>query len=118
MDVLAFPLRFTASGRAATVQQRSTEHCAQQISQFVQTHPGELPLALTYGFADPAFRDVDPAELSTGIALFHPQVRLTDVFVGAARDDGTRRIRVEFVQAALPQLPRVTEQMGGVTIGA
>lgn len=95
MNILAFPFTFESSGRAATIEQNSDFHAAQQISQFVQTRIGELPLAPTYGIEDPEFRGIEPGEILTGVALFHPGVQIVDID-GGYQDDGVQSINVTF----------------------
>lgn len=99
MDVLSFPFRFDASNRTPIkVAQRSDEHYAQQISQYVQTRLGELPLAPYYGVEDMAFRIVHPTEITTGIGLYHPAIDVQDIKIYVA-DNGTETIDVTYVGA-------------------
>jgi hypothetical protein len=95
MNILAFPFTFESSGRAATIEQNSDFHAAQQISQFVQTRIGELPLAPTYGIEDPEFRGIDPSEVLVGTALFHPGVQIIDIN-SKYQDDGIQSLVVTF----------------------
>lgn len=93
--MLAFPFSFDSYGNASTVSQGSDLHMAQQISQFIQTRLGELPLAPVYGIADPVFRGIDPSEIIAGISVFHPQIRVVDIsneFV----TEGTQSLNVSF----------------------
>jgi hypothetical protein len=95
MEVLAFPFRFTSSRTPAKVEQRSDAHYAQQISQFVQTKLGELPLALGYGLEDTAFRNIDPSEIAVGIGLYHPNIHVSSVQAYFA-EEGTQTLDVSF----------------------
>lgn len=117
VDVLAFPLRFDADGRAETVVQGSDAHCAQQISQFIQTRPRELPLALGYGIEDPAFTGIDPNELALGLGQFHPGLRVEDIAM-STKMEGTVAVNVKFSQSALGYLDGLTSPSGGVVLGA
>jgi phage baseplate assembly protein W len=100
MDVLSFPFRFDADTHApATVVQRSDEHYAQQISQYVQTRPGDLPLAPYYGVEDTMFRIVHPTEITSGIGLYHPAIEVSNVTIYVS-EQGTQTIDVEYSGAA------------------
>jgi len=79
MDVLSYPFRFTATGRAATVVQNSADHYAQQIGQFVQTRLGELAIAPGYGIPDPVFNTLHPTDIAAGLAVYHPSIRIKDI---------------------------------------
>ena len=95
MEVLAFPFRFTSSRSAAKVEQRSDAHYAQQISQFMQTKLGELPLALGYGLEDTAFRNIHPSEVAVGIGIYHPNIHISNVKTYFA-EEGTQTVDVSF----------------------
>lgn len=119
MDVLAFPLSFDSfSGRANTLTQGSDAHAAQQISQFVQTRVGELALAPGYGIADPTFRGIESNEISTGLGLFHPLIRITKID-NYFTQEGVQAIDVSFEtqtpSVAATSFPAID---GQVTFGA
>lgn len=95
MDVLAFPFAFTASGEAAHVAQHSDLHAAQQISQFVQTRIGQLPLAPTYGLEDPVFRGIETTEITAGLAVFHPRVSIIKID-NEYKSEGVQSLTVQF----------------------
>lgn len=113
MDVLAFPFRLDSSGGAALVVQGSEAHLAQQAFQFVNTRPGQLPLAPLYGLDDPTFRVVDKGEIITGLAVFHPEIDVVDVDVRAADADGTYYIGIEFSSMTAPAVPAESEVIFG-----
>lgn len=99
MDVLSFPFRFDADLRTPQkVVQRSDEHYAQQISQYVQTRLNELPLAPYYGVEDTSFRIVHPTEITSGIGLYHPAIDIQDVKIYVS-EQGTQTIDVDYVGA-------------------
>lgn len=118
MDVLAYPFRFLPSGRVATVVQNSTDHYAQQIGQFVQTRQGELALAPGYGIPDPVFNTLHPTDITAGLALYHPAIRIKDVrsrFTG----EGEQAIDVSFdEQSDVSNLTTYAALDGQVTFDA
>lgn len=112
MDVLSFPFRFDSTGKAATVTQRSDAHYAQQVSQFIQTRPGELPLAPFYGIEDMAFRIVHPAEINSGLGLYHPEIGVKDVKI-YFYEEGVQTVDVIFSpEPVLQSLATLTETEG------
>ena len=115
--VLAFPLRFDVDGRAVTLVQGADAHCAQQISQFIQTRPRELPLALGYGIEDPAFTGIDPNELALGLGQYHPSLRIEDITM-STKMEGTVAINVKFSQSPLGYLDGLTSPTAGVVLDA
>lgn len=113
MDVLAFPFRLDTTGVPALVRQGSEAHLAQQAYQFVNTRPGELPLAPTYGLDDPLFRVVEKGEVITGLAMFHPDLDVVDVTIRWGDADGTYYIGIEFMAATQPAVPVEAEVVFG-----
>jgi hypothetical protein len=117
MEVLSFPFRFESNGRAAKVQQRSDAHYAQQISQYIQTRPGELSLSPFYGVEDMAFRSIHPSEINVGLGLYHPEVGVQDVRVYYSAE-GVQAIDVHFVpEVNSASVAEVTET-GGMIFNA
>lgn len=100
MDVLAYPFRFLPSGRAATVQQGSGDHCVQQIAQFAQTRLNELPLAPQYGIEDPVFRSIDPIEITAGASLYHPGVSILGIS-STFTNEGEQAVEIELDPAPI-----------------
>jgi len=117
MDVLSYPFRFDASGRAAVVAQRSDAAYAQQISQFIQTRPGELRLSPFYGLEDTAFRVVHPTEINAGLGLYHPEIQVTDVKV-YFREEGTQTIDVAFINQPQRAVIAAMGELEGVVFNA
>lgn len=94
--VLSHPLRLDGTGRRfATVDQGSDQHHAEAIAVILSTRRGERPLAPTFGTTDPAFAEVDAAELAAQVAVFGPPVTIADVETDY-RPDGTASTVVTF----------------------
>lgn len=57
MEVLSFPLKFSAEGDFMRVDDTSDVYKAEQVRAFVSTHKGERPLFPSFGTDDPTFDD-------------------------------------------------------------
>lgn len=117
MDVLTYPFKFDKSGLASTTPQRSDAHYAQQISQFIQTRPGELPLSPFYGVQDMAFRSVHPTEINAGLSIYHPELGVQDVVIYFS-EEGVQTIDVQFVPNYPVSTVAALDGTEGVVIGA
>lgn len=113
MDVLAFPFRIDSNGQVPLVVQGSEAHLAQQAYQFVSTRPRELPLAPSYGLRDPLFRIVSKGEITTGLAVYHPDIAVTDVIIKATPTEGTYHIGIEFSARTSVAAPAEAEVIFG-----
>lgn len=113
MDVLAFPFRIDAKGEVPLVVQGSDAHLAQQAFEFVSTRPGELPLAPSYGLFDPSFRIVEEGEIVSGLAVYHPDINIVNVNIGATSVEGTYHIGIEFSARTEPIIPVEAEVIFG-----
>lgn len=81
MELLAHPFRVGDDGSAVTVTDGSPDHWAQVVAVTVLTRKGERPLVPLFGVADPAFADLDVAEVNANLATFGPlelRAELTD----------------------------------------
>ena len=76
LEIIAHPFRLVA-GRVASVIAGSDEAISQQIAVLATTKRGERQLVPAFGISDPAFSEVDVAEVNAGLALFGPAVRVT-----------------------------------------
>lgn len=95
MRVLSFPFRFTPTGSAATVEQDSDGCYAEQLALLVQTQQGERPLTPGFGITDPAFGEVDTAQIAAAASEFVPDVTVTSVTIDG-RDDALTDVTVSF----------------------
>ncbi len=94
--VLSHPLRLDGTGRRfAAVEQGSDQHHAEALVVLLATRRGERPLAPTFGTSDPAFAEVDAAEVAAAAAVFGPPVTITDVAT-TYRPDGNASTVVTF----------------------
>lgn len=94
-EILSIPFRFGPDGRAATVEQDSTDGVAEQIAVLILTHAGERVLVPSFGIADPTWAGLDLVEINAGLQRFGPPARVTQVrseFV----DSHTERVLLEF----------------------
>lgn len=72
MDVLAHPFRLDPTGSAATVLDGAEDANTQAVAILAMTRKGERVLVPTFGISDPAYAEVDVAELNAGLATFGP----------------------------------------------
>jgi len=79
--VLSYPFRIGPNGSAATVEQDSDDHKAEQLAALVMTRPGERDLVPGFGIPDPTFVGIDIAALEGAAAVFGPDVKITEVEV-------------------------------------
>lgn len=94
--VLSHPFRLTPTGVAATVLDGSSVANGEAIAVLALTRRGERTLVPTFGVTDPAFDDLDPAELNAGLTTFGPEgVTVTDVTTDYPSDT-TAAIVIEF----------------------
>lgn len=77
--ILAQPVRLTPSGRFATVEDGTDAAHGQQVAALIGTRRGERPLAPTFGITDPAFAEVDAAEVAAQVSVFGPPVDIVNV---------------------------------------
>jgi phage baseplate assembly protein W len=61
---LALPIKVTAAGRLASVEQDSVEDIAQSVALLVDTRPGDRRSVEDYGIPDPVFGGVDADEVA------------------------------------------------------
>lgn len=96
MDVLSHPFRLGPTGSAVTVLDGSTDANVEAIAVLALTRKGERILVPAFGITDPAFDEVDPAELNAGLATFGPEdVTVVDVTIDYPNDT-TAAVRIEF----------------------
>ena len=63
MEVLSFPLKFSAEGDFIRVDDTSDTYKAEQVRAFVSTHKGERALFPSFGTDDPTFDDFTGSSL-------------------------------------------------------
>ena len=96
MDVLSHPFRLDPTGSAATVLDGSTDANVEAIAVLAMTRKGERVLVPGFGITDPAYAEVDVAELNTGLATYGPEdVTVVDVTIDYPNDT-TAAVRIEF----------------------
>jgi phage baseplate assembly protein W len=61
---LALPIKVTASGRLATVEQDSVDDISQSVALLIDTRPGDRRSVEEYGIPDPVFGGVDVDEVT------------------------------------------------------
>lgn len=61
---LALPIKITAAGRLATVEQDSVEDISQSVALLADTRPGDRRSVEDYGIPDPVFGGVDADEVA------------------------------------------------------
>lgn len=81
VNVLSFPFRVGLDNRIATVADDSDQQITEAVALLVSTTKGERHLAPTYGVTDPVASLLDAAEVNAALALFGPDVTITDVQV-------------------------------------
>lgn len=77
--ILSHPFRLGPGGQAVTVDQDSDAGHAEQLAVLVMTRRGERPLALDFGLPDPAFRGIEPGELTAAVDRWGPPVLLASI---------------------------------------
>lgn len=92
--IISHPFRLLGSD-VATVDQASDAANAEQLAVLILTRRGERPLVPTFGIEDPAFSTIDPAELSLGVELHGPPVRIVEL-ERRAIDTTTEEVTVVF----------------------
>lgn len=95
MNLISHPFRLAPNGQVATVEQGSDEAAAELIAALLLTHVGERPLAPGFGVTDMVGRGLDESELAAGIAMFGPDVTITDIDVETVSQD-TQQVTVTF----------------------
>lgn len=79
MRHLAFPIRVTAGGGLATVEQDSTADIVQSVALLLDTRPDERRSVPEYGLPDPVFGGLNVTQLSQLIAVWEPRADLTTI---------------------------------------
>ena len=95
MRILSYPFRLTANGDIATVEQYSAQCTAEQIAMLILTEQGERQMIPAFGIVDPAFDEVDASEIALQVAIYGPNVSVSDV-TAYYPDDATLTVNVEF----------------------
>ena len=99
MDVLSHPFRLGPDGSAVTVLDGGPDANAEAVAVLAMTRKGERVLVPSFGITDPAFAEVDPAELNAGLATFGPEdVTVTGVEV-TYPNDRTADVTVVYEEA-------------------
>lgn len=78
MKHLALPIRVTASGALATVDQDGAEDVAQSAALLLNTRPGERRSVPDYGLPDPLFGQLDISDVVERITTWEPRADLAD----------------------------------------
>lgn len=86
MDLLAHPFRAGPDGSIVTVEQDTDEDLAQELAITLLTRRGERPLVPDFGITDPAYRNLDLAELNVTLADFGPPIKAVLVEVAPVTD--------------------------------
>jgi hypothetical protein len=71
-QLLAFPFAFGPDGAAVTVDDASDDYVEQQLQVIIGTRPGERPMCWPYGISDPAFDEIDPADIQAVLNDYGP----------------------------------------------
>ena len=69
-QLLSFPFRVNNSGYAATEDDESLVYCAERLSIFVGTRPGERAMIPEFGINDPAFEGFTLQALTLQVTQF------------------------------------------------
>ena len=77
MFTMSHPFRLAPSGRVAVVEQGSPDHDVELVAALVSTRKGERELVPDFGVTDPTFGALERAEVTTGLKLFGPEVRVS-----------------------------------------
>lgn len=93
--LLAFPFRVAPNGSAVTVEAETDEAYRQELAMLLATRPGERPLAPEYGIDDPAFGELDEAQVIAAVEAFGPPVVIEAVET-VYPDDTTADVVVTF----------------------
>lgn len=81
MEVLSFPFRLDGRGYPAKVTQGSESQNVEQVAHLLYTRKGERVAVPDFGVTDPAFSELDSAELQAAVDTFgpaHTRVAITD----------------------------------------
>lgn len=89
-DLISYPFRLAESGRVVTVRDGSDDAITEQIAVLVLTIAGERPLVPGFGLPDPAYSELDTEALSAALALFGPDVVVSDVLLDETVRDQQR----------------------------
>lgn len=82
MRLLSYPFRLTNAGDVATVEDGTEDAAAEALAVLILTRKGERSLVPDFGVTDPAFRNLNLAEVAVGLTDYGPDgVTLEDVSV-------------------------------------
>lgn len=95
VKLIAFPFRVAKNGSVATREDGSVECLTEEIALLCLTKPGERELVPEYGLNDIEYEGVIQEELASKIALFGPDVNITNLKSSHPRE-GEQRIVVEY----------------------
>jgi hypothetical protein len=85
-NLLSFPLRLSAGGYMATVEDDTDDAYIDQLVAMCLTRPEERPMVPGFGINDPTFDSIDAASIAIQVEMFGPPVSITDVQVVATSD--------------------------------
>ncbi|UVF61463.1 baseplate wedge protein [Gordonia phage DalanDe] len=69
-NLLSFPFRVDKNGTVATEDDESLVYCAERLTVFVGTRPGERVMVPDFGINDPAFEGFTTQALTVQVAKF------------------------------------------------
>ena len=94
-ELISFPFRLTNSGVVATVEDGSVDAINEELAMLCLTQPGDRELVPEYGLPDLVFRGVIKEELTSKIALFGPDVTITNI-LSEFPYEGEQQIVIEY----------------------
>jgi hypothetical protein len=95
VQLLAHPLRFLPSGRAATTDADTDEYDQQLLTALIRTTTGERALTPGFGITDPVYSYIEPTEIAAGITTYGPDIDLQSV-TAQPGDPGTSLVTITY----------------------
>ena len=97
MEVLSFPLKFSAEGDFIRVDDTSDTYKAEQVRAFVSTHKGERALFPSFGTDDPTFDDFTGSTLVSEFVNFYDTSVVIDHIDVIKKQGAVSNIEVNFL---------------------